>query len=57
MDQQTKERIVEKVYDWLMSQSFEDWQETIFMDHVCAEEGCQSREEIKETISRKLFKD
>jgi len=50
----SKDIIIQKVYDMLMSQTFVDWCESDFMDYVEGEEECKTKKEIKEDIERML---
>jgi len=37
---------IDKVYEMLSSQSFKDFYETEFEDHILGEEDCSTREQI-----------
>lgn len=50
MTAELQKEISRVIYEGLMSQSFVDWEESDFRDHVHGEENCKTKEEIMEDI-------
>jgi hypothetical protein len=54
MENDNKREVALKIYNLLMSQSFTEWYENDFMDHVYGEESCKSSGEIIKDIIEQI---
>ena len=54
MENDNKREVALKIYNLLMSQSFTEWYENDFMDHVYGEESCKSSDEIIKDIIEQI---
>jgi len=55
MPELMSDKNIKKVYNMLMTQTFADWHDGEFMDHVEGEENCKNKKEICEELKLMLL--